>query len=178
MKEYTFLNGLHIKVPQSTCRGCYLENMQCLPEELQPIWSNKDFIVRQDAECPVPGFYIISTRKHIQLISDFSIKQAQELGILIYKIRFYMKEILKINRVEIILEERKVNPHFHIWLLPLWEDIIDKYEIDPKVWNSNILQYIQLFEYNTKIKKAILQYNSQMRNILQKDGELNELVEY
>ena len=62
-----------------------------------------------------------------------------------------MKEILKINRVEIILEERKVNPHFHIWLLPLWEDIIDKYEIDPKVWNSNILQ---------------------------KDGELNELVEY
>ena len=66
-------------------------------------------------------------------------------------ILFYMKEILKINRVEIILEERKVNPHFHIWLLPLWEDIIDKYEIDPKVWNSNILQ---------------------------KDGELNELVEY
>ncbi len=174
MKIYKFLDNSMIKVLDETCRGCYLEKSFNLPREIEPIWINSTFCIRQDAECPVPGFYIIATRKHINTIANLTVNQSRELGILLFKLRFYMYNEINVNRAHIFLEERRKDPHLHIWMLPLWEDVLIKNDIDPKIWNSNILQYLQLFSYEENRDK-IIKYNKIMREKMEEDIELIQL---
>lgn len=168
MKHYLFLDGSKIAVHDDACRGCYLEQALTLPEELQPIWKNADFVIRQDAECPVPGFYIVSARQHIHSIGDLSPEAAGALGIIVSRLRDNMRRILDIQRLHIILEERLVEPHLHIWMLPLWTETMAKHQIDPKVWNSNILEYLNLFRYDENREK-ILTCNAVMKEALKND---------
>lgn len=169
------MDGTSIYVKDDVCRGCYLEKADNLSELLEPIWSNHNFVIRQDAECPVPGFYIISTRKHIHSFGDFSLEMAKEIGIIINRVRKYMSENLEILRVHIILEERLFEPHFHIWLLPLWPNIMKTHNIDPKVWNSNIRKYIELFNYGDN-KEKIEICNRIMLKALLEDCYMNKLI--
>lgn len=174
MKQYSFLDGSTIAVSDDTCRGCYLERASILPDEIAPVWENTDFVIRQDAECPVPGFYIVSTRDHIHSIGDLSPEKASALGIIVSRLRDCMRRAIGINRLHIILEERLVEPHVHIWLLPLWSEIMAKYHIDPKVWNSNILEYLKLFDYSENREK-ILSYNAIIKEALKNDPVLHSL---
>lgn len=174
MKVYNFLDGTSITVDDNTCRGCYLAVSPKLPKEIMPVWENETFVIRQDAECPVPGFYILSTKKHIHTIGDLSPKGASQLGVISNRLRVNMRNSLGIKRLHVILEERMFNPHLHIWFLPLWEDVMKKHNIDPKVWNSNILQYIQLFGYEENYKK-ILDFNAILKKSLDEDSVLAKM---
>lgn len=174
MKQYRFLDDSVINVPDDTCRGCYLETADSVPVEIEVIWQNSNFSIRQDAECPVPGFYIVSARQHIHTMADLSIQQVTQLGLIIHQLRSCMAEHLNIKRVHMILEEKWVEPHMHVWLLPLWPDVMQKNNIDPKVWNSNILEYIQLFSYDEN-KMKIQCFNEILRKHLQEDEVLRNL---
>ena len=114
MKKYKFLDGSEILVDNNTCRGCYLETSIKLPQEILPIWSNDFFVIRQDAEIPMPGFYIVSTRQHINTMADLPVDKAEELGAIINRLRFHMNSALGISRLHMILEERMIEPHLHI----------------------------------------------------------------
>lgn len=174
MKSYSFLDGSSINVPDDTCRGCYLEEAENLPEELWPIWENDHFVIRQDAECPVPGFYIVAARQHIHSVGDLSVDQAGMLGIIINRLREHMRRSINVQRLHIILEERMISPHLHIWLLPLWPETMQQHHIDPKVWNSNILEYLMLFRYADNREK-ILSFNAAMKAALENDPVLRKL---
>ena len=176
MKQYRFLDGSMIDVSEDTCRGCYLETADTVPGEIEVIWQNCNFSIRQDAECPVPGFYIVSARQHIHTMVDLSVQQATELGLIIHQLRSCMSEHLNIKRVHMILEEKWVEPHMHVWLLPLWQDVMQRNNIDPKIWNSNILEYIQLFTYDEN-KMTIRRFNDILKKHLQEDEVLKNLQE-
>lgn len=75
-----------------------------------------------------------------------------------------------------ILEEKWVEPHMHVWLLPLWQDVMQRNNIDPKIWNSNILEYIQLFTYDEN-KMTIRRFNDILKKHLQEDEVLKNLQE-
>lgn len=176
MKRYMFLDGSFIDVSDDTCRGCYLEAAKDVPVEVETIWNNEFFAIRQDAECPVPGFYIVSTRQHIHMIGDLPLNQAMQFGIIIHRLRICMAKYLKIERAHLILEEKMIEPHLHVWLLPLWKDVMCDKNIDPKVWNSNILEYLQLFSYDEN-KEKIRRFNDLMREKLSEDATLKRLKE-
>lgn len=126
---------------------------------------NEEIAVRQDAEFPVPGFYIVSLRRHVQSIADVDSRLAAHLGLCVHYVRKGMRECLGIRRAHIYLEEKIIGPHYHTWLLPLWEDVMDKYNIDPKIWLGNVKQYIDLFQYE-KEKDKILFFNHRLREYL------------
>lgn len=168
MKKYKFLNGTEIIVDDLTCRGCFLEKADLPIVELEPIWSDNYFVIRQDAECPVPGFYIVSAKQHIHTVGDLPIEQASELGIILNRLRKAMLLCLDIKRIHVILEERMIEPHLHIWMLPLWPIVMQQHHIDPKIWNSNIYEYISLFSYEDN-KSTIINYNQIMREALVAD---------
>lgn len=168
MKEYHFLDGSKVSVPADTCRGCYMEeNPAALPLYIKPVIQNENINVRQDAECPVPGFYIISLRKHIHSIGDVDESLAATLGVCVHIVRKGMKEALGIDRAHIYLEERIVEPHYHTWLLPLWSDVMWQHDIDPKVWRGNIKPYLDLFSFEAE-KEKILTFNCRLRAFLLK----------
>lgn len=175
MKNYVYLNGDEVQVPDDTCRGCYLEQNSRYIPEIIPIWENNDFTVRQDVEFPIPGFYIVSARKHINTFADLSLEQSSSFGIIVRSVRKAMREALKINRVHIFLEERRIEPHLHLWLLPLWEDIMSRYDIDPKIYNSNVAEYLHLFKYED-FGESIIDMNKTMRFVLSNDPDLQTLI--
>lgn len=174
MKIYKFLDRSELSVDDNMCRGCYLERADNLPIELSPIWMNDFFVIRQDAECPVPGFFIVSARQHIHTIGDLTPEQASELGVILNRLRDTMSKNLGIKRSHVFLEERLIEPHLHIWMLPLWPNIMKEHQIDPKIWNSNIYTYISLFTYEEN-KDNILHINQIMRQALANDSFLVQL---
>lgn len=95
---------------------------------------------------------------------------------IIHQLRSCMSEHLNIKRVHMILEEKWVEPHMHVWLLPLWQDVMQRNNIDPKIWNSNILEYIQLFTYDEN-KMTIRRFNDILKKHLQEDEVLKNLQE-
>ena len=82
-----------------------------------------------------------------------------------------MFDVLGIERIHVFLEERLIEPHLHVWMLPLWPQVMEKYKIDPKIWNSNILEYMSFFSYEDN-RDLILRYNAAMTSALAKDSAL------
>ena len=62
----------------------------------------------------------------MELLEKHIFELEQELFTLVYKARVAMKSIKYIKEVTIIQEER--SGHFHLWLLPRYEWMDDKFE--------------------------------------------------
>ncbi len=165
-KIFHHVDGKSYTVDGNTCRGCWMnDNPEKLPIEVEPIWQNEDIIIRQDVEWPIPAFYIVSLRKHIGSIADISAETAKKLFEMIALVRRGMREVLKIERVQLYHEEKIINPHVHFWLLPLWQQKMDKYQINPKIYEGNVKTYIDLFKY-CETKDDILMCNRLMKEYL------------
>jgi len=83
------------------------------------VFETDNFFVVHDFENPIPGFLILSSKKHVKGLYDFNEEEALELIKLSKRVRDAMKEVLFIDQVTIIQEEE--SDHFHIWFLPIYE---------------------------------------------------------
>lgn len=107
------------------CIGCSIENGEIAPPG-DIIISTENFVLHQDPEIPIKAFLIIASKKHIRSISELTCKESEELFDLVYKARMALKIIKDIKEVSIIQEER--SGHFHLWLLPRYEWMDEKFE--------------------------------------------------
>ncbi len=84
----------------------------------EKIFETESFIVGQDMEVPIPGFFIISSKdKNKKSLLDFNESELVELIKLQVKIRKLMKEILEIEIVYFFQNEDSEHC-FHIWCFP------------------------------------------------------------
>ena len=173
-----FLDGSYWLVDKSTCRGCLMQSKRAeLPYYMQPIYEDRDVIVSQDAEFPVPGFYIVSPKKHLGSCADFSVKLSLKVGLITHIVRKGMRDILGIEFAEIYHEERLKNSHYHHWILPCWKYGVDKSGCLPTIFKSkvsgyenfdpNIVSYLRSFDFAEEVDK-ILNFNVSMRKFVQK----------
>jgi diadenosine tetraphosphate (Ap4A) HIT family hydrolase len=88
------------------------------PDEV--ILTTNNFIVAQDWEVPIAGFFILSTKRKIRSIAEFDGEEAREFGVLIKKVRIGMSEALGINDVYFFQNEDSVHG-FHLWMFPRYE---------------------------------------------------------
>ena len=166
MKVFRFLDGSSYEVRDDACRGCFMHSHESeLSHLLSPLVQTESVEVRQDAEWPIPGFYIVSLRKHIGTIADVSAPVAAELWRWVYVVRLGMKEVLGIDRAQIYSEEKIVAPHFHVWLLPLWPNVSASSGIYPKIYEANVKDYIDLFRFESEAQR-IENCNSLLRGFL------------
>ncbi|MBN2052236.1 hypothetical protein JW756_01920 [Candidatus Woesearchaeota archaeon] len=104
------------------CIGCALQK-GIIQTQGGVVFEGKHFEIRQDYEIPVPGFFVLSSKRHIVGFADFNNEEKQEFIEVLWKLRKGMKEILKIKYIDLLFREdiieSKINPsHFHIALLP------------------------------------------------------------
>ena len=100
MKTFYFLDGSKIKTIEE-CRGCFLNNNR-INKFLEPIYENERILVCQDMENPIPGFYIISTKEHINGILQMNNILINDIANLIYIVRKGMADIMILN-LEIVI---------------------------------------------------------------------------
>ncbi|WP_160687738.1 HIT family hydrolase [Clostridium sp. C2-6-12] len=107
------------------CIGCSIGNGEIIPPG-EIILSTENFILHQDPEIPIKAFLIIASKKHVKSLSQLTFEESQELFDLVYRARMALKSIKDIKEVSIIQEER--SGHFHLWLLPRYEWMDEKFE--------------------------------------------------
>ena len=117
------------------CIGCSLQNGEL---DRMLVHETENFSVEQDYESPIPGFMIISSKKHIKGIEDLDETGRKEFIELLYKVRVAITKVLDVEYVYIIQKEDTIisRSHFHVWLFPrfLWMDKFgDKIESVTKI---------------------------------------------
>ena len=150
-----------------------LQNENLMPKYIEPIYDDGNIIIRQDAEWPIPAFYIVSINNHIGSFDQLDEVTRYKITNAIYFVRKGIRENFGIERAQIYHEEKISSPHFHVWILPLWEDQMQKIGIQPKIYESNVKKYIDSFSFN-ETKNKILECNKKMKLFLKKELQNNE----
>lgn len=170
MRELRFLNGTSFVVDASTCRGCFMnEHEHELPRDITPVYDDEEILVRQDAEWPVPGFYIVSLRSHIGAIDEVGDELYNRLTEVLRLTRRAMRRSLGVDKVHLIQEEKLSAAHLHFWMLPLWPQVLSANDVNPRVYESNLMEYIALFSYADQ-RQAIRKCNRLMTDFFRSTG--------
>lgn len=87
----------------------------------ETIFDGKYFEIHQDWEFPIAGFFILTSKRRIRSIADFTEEESLEFIITLTKVRKAMKKILKIKEV-FIFQNEDTEHEFHVWIFPkhLW----------------------------------------------------------
>lgn len=171
MRELKFIDGSRYIVDEHECRGCFMNKNEVeMPECISPIYEKNGVVIRQDAEWPIPAFYIISIRDHIGSIADLDMKLCYEIIKMTKIVRMGLRDLFEINNAQIYHEEKINAPHFHLWLLPLWNEEIKKNNLYPKIYESNVKKYIDLFDYDSN-KNKIIECNYKMKEYIERNIE-------
>lgn len=80
----------------------------------------KYFCAEQDFEIPIPGFVIVSARRHILSVADFTESEQKDFIKFVCKVRKGMKAALNIKEAYLFQNEDSVH-HFHLWMFPRFE---------------------------------------------------------
>ena len=125
------------------------------------IYETKYFKVNQDWEIPIPGFFIVASKRKVKSITDLNKPEAQELVAIVRKVRAAMEKVLKIKEVCLLQDES--SSHFHVWLLPRysWMKKVGLYSF------GSILNYARKNRMDAKniqnVKEAALKVKKYLR---------------
>ncbi len=140
----------------------YVKNL--FPDEI--ILTTDNFIVAQDWEVPIAGFFILSTRRKIHSISEFTDEEAREFGVLIKKVRIGMNEVLNINDVYFFQNEDLVHG-FHLWMFPRYDWMK---EFGLKIESVRpIMQYAQGLEITEELLSEVKKSAAIMKDYFDQD---------
>jgi len=139
------------------CLGCAMEKGK-VDFSRGTILLTKYFRVNHDYQSPISGFIILSTRRHIFSVADFTKEEKNEFAELLIKIRKGMKKVLKINDI-CIFQHEKSRHHFHVWIFPVYE-WTKKFGVESEIIipslryaRKNMKTKANLEKVNTAVKK-------------------------
>ena len=106
------------------CIGCAIAKGEMeLPGGI--LYDGKSIILAADPEIPIPGFLIITSKRHIQSFAQLSEDERSEIGDTIAWAQKALKELHLAESVTLVQEER--SKHFHIWIFPNQEWMKEKF---------------------------------------------------
>lgn len=126
MSGTTTIQNYRGETTEIQCLGCAREDGTM--ERFGTVLTTKYFDVHQDFEIPIPGFMILSSRRHLNSIDQLtSDEQSDFISVLIHT-RQGMREALGIDTVYLFQNE-DTQHHFHWWLFPRYNWMKDRFGI-------------------------------------------------
>ena len=109
---------------KSECVGCAIVRGEVkLPGGI--IYDGESIILAADPEIPIPGFLIITSKRHIQSFAELTADERTEIGNTIAIAERAIKDLKIAETVTLVQEER--SKHFHIWIFPNQEWMQEKF---------------------------------------------------
>jgi diadenosine tetraphosphate (Ap4A) HIT family hydrolase len=108
----------------AACIGCAIGAGEMIPPG-GVIAENRRFYMHQDPEIPIPGFLIIAPRRHVHAIVDLTADEYADFASLLQSGRKLLTWLPELRSVTVIQEEH--SSHFHLWLFPWYDWMIEKY---------------------------------------------------
>ena len=111
------------KTQTISCIGCDREQGKISSNDT--FLKTKYFDAHQDYGTPIPGFVIVTSRRHIASIDEFTPEEKIDFIDTLTNIRKALRQIFKINTVYFYQGEDA--PHFHIWIFPRYNWMTEKF---------------------------------------------------
>ncbi len=106
------------------CLGCAIANRKIeIPGGV--IYNGKAVFLGADPEVPIPGFLIISSKRHVTSFSQFTKEERFEIGEVLFYAEKALKDLKLTDELTIVQEER--SGHFHIWVFPKYDWMVEKF---------------------------------------------------
>ena len=81
------------------------------------IHSGRSVILAADPHIPIPGFLVITAKRHIQSFAELTKEERSEIGDILSCAEKALKELDIADEITLVQEER--SRHFHIWIFPV-----------------------------------------------------------
>ncbi|MFA7253383.1 MAG: hypothetical protein WC107_02405 [Patescibacteria group bacterium] len=140
------------KKSTTDCLGCSIAEGEFTPPG-GFILKTDHFCVNQDCEIPIPGFFIISSIRHIQSFDEFYEPEQTDFMQILVKMRQGMREALNIPQIDIIMVENGEH-HFHVWLFPITDEMTEKFGFGVKALKPMMSYAIENMKTAENIKKV------------------------
>lgn len=75
------------------------------------------FHVHQDARHAIPGFMIVTTKRHLVAFDELDEAEAVELALILRRVRRAQRDVLGTEHAHLLVNE-DTRHHFHAWMLP------------------------------------------------------------
>ena len=89
------------------------------------IYNGESIILGADPEIPIPGFLVITSKRHINSFSELSRQERTEIGDVIANAEMAIKGLGISTEITLVQEER--SEHFHIWIFPTYDWMTEKF---------------------------------------------------
>lgn len=147
---------------KSDCVGCAIVRGEIsLPGGI--IYDGESIILAADPEIPIPGFLIITSKRHMQSFTELSAEERGEIGDTIVLAEKAIKDLKLAESVTIVQEER--SKHFHIWIFPNQEWMKEKFG-----YGLQYLRDINAYARNNKTDEDV-------RNVICAAEEIRKYIE-
>ncbi len=133
---------------------------------LKPVYADDNVVVRQDAKYAIPGFYIVSPRDHFRRIDETPRDVFEKCMFMVREVRQGLLN-LGIEQAHIYHDEKYKNPaSVHFWILPIYEEFVERNGINPTIFSKDIWRYLESFPKFSSNKPQIMDFNNKMRSYL------------
>ena len=85
------------------------------------------FHAHQDFVIPIPGFVILTTKRHIKSVDEFTPEESRQFMDILIRIRKALRSALGIKTVYLVQEEDALSGHFHLWIFPRYDWMEEKF---------------------------------------------------
>lgn len=161
MSDKTEIVDYKGNLTQVSCLGCARENGEM--ERVGTVLTTEHFDAHQDFEIPIPGFIILSSRRHLQSIDEFTEVEKLDFIDTLIAVRAGMRKALGIYTVYLIQEE-DTSHHFHVWVFP-------RYDWMSEQFGKKTPSLRPIMEYARKNLKTV-------ENIKEVEESVNRLKDY
>lgn len=129
-------------------------------------FENERFTVAQDWELPIEGFMIVSPKRHVERLDEFSRDERIEMLDIVNRTIKILRENDVCEKFDVIFEER-ANRHLRVWIMPrhewmmeICEGIIDNVEV--------VCDYAKKNFRNDEVYERISEVNEMVREGFEK----------
>lgn len=149
---------------QPGCRTCEL--VTCRDKREAPLWDDihrtPHWDVVHNYETTLPGWLVLTTRRHIASLAELSVGESTELGPLIQQTSVALKAAVGCAKTYVIqLAEHPLHQHVHFHVIPRMHDIpadrmgMNVFNYSPAKNNQNSLTGMQMNEIAQKVRGAL-----------------------
>ena len=106
------------------CMGCAIANGGVqVPGGI--LYEGEHILLVTDAIIPIPGFLIAQAKRHVNSFAELNSGEKEELGAVLVQAERALKELGITSEVTLVQEER--SKHFHVWIVPTHEWMLQKF---------------------------------------------------
>lgn len=114
---------LDVPMDSGKCMACQICGQHYQPPGGGILYANDFFFVHQDPLVAIPGFLIVSPRRHIYAVDEMTPLELRALGPTVAMAEKAVRATTDVAYITILQEEKVTEGHLHIWIFP-WHDFI------------------------------------------------------